>query len=67
MYCVQGDSGGPLYMAEVEQTGAKKGQVKQEGGHPWYLMGLVSFGSRECAAGKPAIYTRVESFLPWIR
>merc|ERR1712126_621565 len=33
---------------------------------PWFLIGLVSFGTRVCGRGKPGIYTRVESYVPWI-
>jgi len=59
----KGDSGGPLYMSRVNN----RGQITLDGMQPYYLMGLVSFGSRECGTGKPGIYTRVESFLPWIK
>jgi secreted trypsin-like serine protease len=30
------------------------------------LMGLVSFGSQFCGIGRPGVYTRVDSFGPWI-
>ena len=25
---------------------------------PWYLLGIVSFGTKTCGIGNPAIYTR---------
>lgn len=49
----KGDSGGGLY-------------IQKEGGQPWYLIGLVSFGSKNCGDGRPGIYTRVSTFIPWI-
>eukprot|EP00092_Neocalanus_flemingeri_P015778 GFUD01017082.1.p1 GENE.GFUD01017082.1~~GFUD01017082.1.p1 ORF type:complete len:578 (-),score=97.32 GFUD01017082.1:48-1781(-) len=52
----KGDSGGPLYYSK-----------KLDGSEPWYLIGIVSFGSRECGAGQPGVYSRVDSFVPWIR
>jgi len=52
----KGDSGGPLYYSQ-----------KTSGKNTWYLLGLVSFGSRQCGNGKPGVYSRVESFMPWIR
>ncbi|KAH8311412.1 hypothetical protein KR044_006168, partial [Drosophila immigrans] len=45
-----GDSGGPLILS---------GERKQ-------LAGIVSYGSATCAQGKPDVYTRVSSFLPYI-
>jgi len=33
---------------------------------PWFLLGVVSFGTRVCGRGKPGIFTRVEAFVPWI-
>jgi len=48
----KGDSGGPMIYS-------------QGSNEPWQLVGLVSFGDRECGA-KPGIYTRVTSFLSWI-
>ena len=63
IFHIQGDSGGPLYLARVEPNG----EPKLDGSEPWYLLGLMSFGSRQCGAGKPGVYTRVESFLPWIK
>ncbi|XP_002017366.2 chymotrypsin-1 [Drosophila persimilis] len=45
-----GDSGGPLILA---------------GSRP-QLVGIVSYGSSTCAQGRPDVYTRVSSFLPYI-
>jgi secreted trypsin-like serine protease len=33
---------------------------------PWYLIGIVSYGTNDCAIGRPGIYTKVTSFLSWI-
>ncbi|XP_060645252.1 chymotrypsin-1 [Drosophila nasuta] len=45
-----GDSGGPLILSNGRQQ----------------LAGIVSYGSATCAQGKPDVYTRVSSFLPYI-
>ncbi|XP_054734071.1 chymotrypsin-1-like [Anastrepha obliqua] len=45
-----GDSGGPLITAH---------------GTP-QLVGIVSYGTATCAQGRPDVYTRVSSFLPYI-
>ncbi|KAH8239069.1 hypothetical protein KR032_000333 [Drosophila birchii] len=52
----QGDSGGPLMMPQLESNGFR-----------FYLLGLVSFGY-ECARPNfPGVYTRVASYVPWIK
>ena len=50
-----GDSGGPLFMrAGGEET-------------PWYLIGIISFGSIGCArSNDPTVYTRVSAYVDWI-
>jgi len=60
-----GDSGGPLYMRYIIE-GQKK-SAYFDNSKPWYLLGIVSFGTKTCGSGNPAIYTRVESFIPWIQ
>jgi len=50
----RGDSGGPLL-------------IQAEADMPWYVIGIVSFGSKECGSGRPAMYTRVSSFITWIQ
>lgn len=53
MDACQGDSGGPLMS---ERSDSK-----------FILVGLVSFGPRECGISNfPGVYTKVESFIPWI-
>lgn len=47
----KGDSGGPLIKTY-------SGEVRQ--------IGIVSFG-RKCAKGYPDVYTKISSFIPWIR
>ena len=32
----------------------------------YYLAGIVSYGSKFCGSGVPAIYTRVSGFVDWI-
>ncbi len=50
----QGDSGGPL--------------VIREGPTGWVQVGVVSWGARDCkGAGNYGVFTRVSSFVPWIR
>ena len=48
----EGDSGGPLVTRTINGT--------------YYQAGIVSFGSKHCARGVPAIYTRVSGFVDWI-
>jgi len=48
-----GDSGGPL----IQQANA---------GTPWFLAGVVSFGTAKCGTGTPGVYTRVSVYIPWI-
>ncbi|XP_057568732.1 chymotrypsinogen B-like [Hippopotamus amphibius kiboko] len=47
-----GDSGGPLV---CQKDGA------------WTLVGIVSWGSRQCGPFSPGVYARVTEFIPWVR
>jgi len=48
----RGDSGGPIILTNGAPT----------------VVGIVSWGKKRCSGdGQPGVYTRVESFLPWIR
>lgn len=49
----QGDSGGPLSIAENDGY--------------WYQYGVVSYGYGCGFRGYPGVYTRVTSFVPWIK
>lgn len=54
-----GDSGGGLFW--------RAGPLEDpESSEPWTLLGIVSFGSRSCGVGRPAVYTRVSAFLDLI-
>ncbi len=47
-----GDSGGPLVLTE---------------GRPYYLVGVVSWGAKDCKGDSaPGVYTRVGAFAAWI-
>ena len=43
------------------------GRPRTDGLYPTFLMGLVSFGSKECGIGYPGIYTRISDMMPWIK
>lgn len=48
----RGDSGGPIILTNGTPT----------------VVGIVSWGKKRCSGdGQPGVYTRVESYLPWIR
>ncbi|KAH8320243.1 hypothetical protein KR067_010731 [Drosophila pandora] len=48
----RGDSGGPLIVKNDQDS---------------VLVGITSYGVADCALGKPTVYTRVSSYLDWIR
>ena len=48
-----GDSGGPLIWKDYTDD-------------PYYQIGLVSFGTKDCAKGTPGVYTRVAEYMDWI-
>ena len=50
----EGDSGGPLVFPSFSKL-------------TYYQVGIVSFGSNKCGIGKPSTYTKVTSFLDWIK
>ena len=48
-----GDSGGPLmYRTKPDE--------------PWFLIGIVSFGTQDCTIKKPSVYTDVVKYMDWI-
>ena len=49
-----GDSGGPLV---VRQGGSEE---------PWFQIGVVSFGPKQCGSGLPGVYTKITEYLSWI-
>lgn len=49
----QGDSGGPLMFKDSHGN--------------WTLAGIVSYGEGCAQKGSPGVYTRVSSFVPWIK
>ncbi len=49
----KGDSGAPLVYRSVPNM-------------PWYLVGLVSYGTDPCGIGKPGVYTKIDVYLDWI-
>jgi len=50
----KGDSGGPLIARESDIS-------------PYMVVGIVSGGTTKCGIGAPGIYTRVTTYLRWIR
>jgi len=59
----KGDSGSPLLASEF----LPNGEVTEDNSKQWFLMGIVSYGSSYCGKGRPAVHTRVQDFIPWIR
>ena len=50
----RGDSGGGVFF-----------QGSQEA--PWYVIGIVSFGDKNCGYGRPGVYTNITALIPWIK
>lgn len=56
-YFSNGDSGQALLYVNARTTPVR-----------WEIVGLVSFGPSPCGqANKPGVYTRVSSYMQWIR
>ena len=49
-----GDSGGPLVYRRSPDSS-------------WYQVGVVSFGTVQCGVGIPGIYTRITSYIDWLK
>lgn len=66
-----GDSGGPLVCERVENIGEitlKNGDLVEKAiKKQMVLMGLTSYGTELCGIGYPSVFSRVESFLDWVK
>lgn len=52
-----GDSGGPLMKVLSDDTLGPR----------YYLIGIVSFGSKMCGKKNlPGVYTRMSTYIPWL-
>jgi secreted trypsin-like serine protease len=51
-----GDSGGPLMKYNFDGTNQF-----------WFVAGVVSYGTIECGTGVPGVYTKVSSYMDWIK
>jgi len=40
--------------------------TQQDYDDPWYLIGIVSYGTTRCGDGIPGVYTKVINYLDWI-
>jgi secreted trypsin-like serine protease len=40
--------------------------TQQDYEDPWYLIGIVSYGTPRCGDGIPGVYTKVTNYLDWI-
>ena len=46
---------------------SSSGHQKTDDLHPRFLIGVVSFGSKECGSGRPGVYTRITEHISWIK
>jgi len=60
-----GDSGGPLVINKFHK--GSKNLTPDEEETRWYLVGVTSFGSKNCGSGRPGVYTRVTAYIDWIK
>ncbi|XP_012892665.1 PREDICTED: chymotrypsinogen B-like [Dipodomys ordii] len=60
MICAGGNGTGPC----MNDSG---GPLVCEKGGVWTQVGIVSWGSRECDASIPAVFTRITAHLPWVK
>ena len=51
-----GDSGGPLVITSFHSR--TKNLLTQLGNAPWFIIGLTSYGKKNCGGGDPGVYTR---------
>lgn len=56
-----GDSGGPL----LSQPKTAFGNAQKD--RPYFLRGIVSFGTQTCGSGYPGVYTNIDMYLSWIQ
>ncbi|XP_059092135.1 phenoloxidase-activating factor 1-like [Tigriopus californicus] len=56
-----GDSGGPL----LAQPKTAYGNAQKD--LPYFLRGIVSFGTQTCGSGYPGVYTNIDMYLDWIQ
>lgn len=50
----KGDSGGGFIKQDETSTA-------------WYLIGIISYGSRRCRSEYPGVHVKVESYIDWIK
>jgi len=60
-----GDSGGPMVINIFNKQNKKL--LSNNGESHWIQVGIVSFGPTACGEALPGVYTRVSSYMDWIK